>query len=406
MKVFNSALLLFLLSIEEIVCLPTGTGKAIHLPLQLIKRKNIEKRSSGVELPVLNDADLSELAIQVNLGTSGKQFTLLFDTGSADTWVPSVHCSAADGCPDFLNRYDPSSSGSYQPLNEEINISYYTASAAGTYFTDQLSLSSGTTLPNQTMALMNSTVGAIATQNETYSVILDGVFGAGLPAGTVRALNGRSPYDPVPVSLYKSGLIPQPVFSVSMGSQETGKVVFGDILTDNTNTPFVYSPLVTAHGASPARWTIHSLGFQFQNKTTARNFRFNQKTPVAIDTGTNLMYLPSMLAKELAHTIAPGQVKHHSGLFEVDCGYQESNDLLKAYFPNMDGKSVYVSIPISKLVAKRASDGICFFLFTPADGQLVFGNMFLRHFVVVYDFGSLPRIGLAPFVENQVSVVL
>lgn len=407
MHIRNSTLLLYLLSTTLATCLPTPSAKPIHLPLQLVKSKSIYKRSERLELPILDDLDISEIGITVQIGTPAQEFTLLFDTGSADTWVPSTRCTELTGCPDVLHHYDPTNSTTYQPLTDRLDITYSIGSAAGNYFTDVVSLGVGYTIAAQTMAMVDSAVGAISTQKNTSSIILDGILGAGLPGGTVRYLQGGSSYDPVPVSLYKAGLIPKPMFSVAIGEQAAGKVVFGDIITDQTNGAFVYTNLVTFAGIlNTPRWMVNTWGFEFQNNTSSRNFKFNQRTPVGIDTGSNLMYLPAPLAKDLANTITSGHFQTVSGLFHIDCQYQESTDVLKTYFPGTNGKNVYISIPISKLVGKRESDGKCFFLFSPAKDKFILGNMFLRHFVVVYDFGNSPQIGFAPLLEGDQQSIL
>ncbi|KAI9261700.1 aspartic peptidase domain-containing protein [Sporodiniella umbellata] len=395
MKVYSPGCLLLLLSIKEIVCRPTHLPKAIHLPLEFVKRSSIDKRSESLQSDILNDADVSELAIKLHIGTPAQSFSLLFDTGSADTWVPSANCSPLDGCPEFLHTYNASNSTSFQPTNDAMNITYYTGSASGSYFTDVVSLGDPYVIQNQTLAMVNRSTGMISNQKKEYSMLLDGIFGAGLPGGTVRHLNGGNRYSPIPVSLYNAGLIPKPVFSFAIGASNTGKVVFGDTIASPN---FVYSPLV-----SGSRWSVYSLGFELQGLNSTKTFKFNQKTPAAIDTGSNFLYLPTPLAKELAHTIAPGHVKYSAGLFEVNCSYTQSTRHFKAFFPDSQGKHLHLSLPVAKLVAKRESDGICFFLFTPSDTHIIFGNMFLRHFVTVFDFGITPQIGFAPFV-NQTSL--
>ncbi|KAG1457682.1 hypothetical protein G6F56_006555 [Rhizopus delemar] len=392
MQIIASVVLLGLLSVTDIVCLPTQAPRAIDLPLHFVKRKTNQKRSDSLELPVMNHIDISELGINVKIGTPAKDFTLLFDTGSSDTWVPSVNCLAIDGCPDFLTRYNPKESATSQAFNEIFNITYNIGSAIGLYFTDSLSLADGYTIPNQKLAMVGSSIGALSLQTDNNHVILDGIFGAGLPQGTVKYLQGGEEYNPIPVSLYNYGLIPNPIFSIAIGHQETGRVLFGDVITDQTTGEFVYTPLVGTD-----RWTINSLGFEFKSSNISRNFRFNSKTPLAVDTGSNFFYLPTPLAFDLAKTIAPGRFRALPHIFEVDCEYQNDMDILNAYFPGPTGKNnVYISIPISSLVAKRESDGKCFFLFTPSNDKFILGNMFLRNFVVVFDFGSLPQIGFAP----------
>lgn len=385
---------LVLLFLPIITCLPTAP-KPIDLPLQFIKRHSFQKRSSSLELPLLNDVGMSELGIQVKIGTPAKEFTLLFDTGSADTWVPSIRCLEINGCPEFLNRYNPiESHSSSQIINEVFNITYSIGGAAGLYFTDVLSLADGYTIQNQKLAMVESNRGAISHQRNK-TVFLDGILGAGLPQGTIQYLQSGSGYDPVPVSLYESGLIPKPVFSVAIGQGDQGRVRFGDTMCPEGD--LVYTPVAPA----ASHWAVNALGFQFKNKTTSRDFRFNQPTPVGIDTGSNFMYLPTALALDLAKTIAPGRFEALPGLFAVDCEYETSRDVLNLYFPGTQGQNVFISIPISKLVAKRESDGACFFLFTPSDHEFILGNMFLRHFVVVFDFGKTKQIGFAPLVDEE-----
>ncbi|GAA5803742.1 hypothetical protein HPULCUR_009226 [Helicostylum pulchrum] len=400
---FNT--LLLVISASSVLSFPTKP-QPIHLPLQFIKSKRLTKRD--IVVPLIEDVDLSELAVKVQIGTPAQEFLLLFDTGSADTWIPSSECSPSNGCPAFLNHFNTSASSTYEALQDEFLITYGIGSASGHYFKDTMSFvindQEKITVNQQTLATVNNAVGPISDQNQETDVdhiILDGILGAGLPSGTVRYLQDKGPkYDPFPISLYKAGLIPNPVFSISM-NQDKGKLILGGIDTEGISEKFVYTDLVNS-SSGPSRWSINVEGLQFHNHKAvdkSRNFKFNQGTPFGIDTGSNFMYLPRALANDLAVSITSNGTfaLNEDGVFTIDCQFQSSLDSVNIYFKSsIDHNNTNINIPVSQLISKRDSDGQCLFLFIPSDDKFILGNMILRQFVTVFDFGDIPRIGFAP----------
>ncbi|KAL9551235.1 hypothetical protein MBANPS3_004366 [Mucor bainieri] len=392
------ATLLFLTaSVATVSSLPTTVPTSIYLPLHRTRHSSFEKRSlltgNSNEIPLINDLDLCEVAVKVQIGTPAQEFMLLFDTGSADTWIPSQQCTSKTGCPDFLHHYDIDASTSHQKINNDtLSITYGIGSAEGHYFQDIVSLGGQFINQQQTLAMIDKAVGPISQQNQSTDVdhvFLDGIFGAGLPAGTVRYLQGGDIYDPLIVALYKSKVIPNPVFSVSIAQDDAeGSVILGD-------THPGYSYIYTA--AVGPRWSAHVTDFEFQTANETKNFQFSQKTPFGIDTGSNFMYLPEPLAQDLAKSITRNNTlnQEKSSIYLVDCQFQESKDLVKIYFPSSDheGKRIFISIPVKELISKRESDGQCLLLFLPSNDK----------FILVYDFGgSVPRIGFSP-VNNNIS---
>ena len=395
----QSILLLCVLSAAHVV-------GSIHLPLQMVKSKHrFHKRDV---IPLINDIDLSELAVKVQVGSPPQEFLLLFDTGSADTWVPSTRCLPSHGCPHFLHRYNSTASSTFTPLNDTLRISYGIGSAQGHYFQDTISFVGNDELaiPSQTLATVDKAVGPISNQDQhpdSDHVLIDGILGAGLPHGTVRFIQNKGDkYDPFPVALYKAGLISNPVFSVSMMNIQQGQLTLGDVDHEvATTAQFFYTEL--AHPGH--RWAINVLGLQFHNQIhpgASRDFKFNVDTPFGVDTGSNFMYLPSRLANDLAIAITSGEPNQFSvdpstGALTVNCAYQSSPNSVKIFLKSSeDGETFNLSLSIAQLIERRESDGQCLFLFIPSDDKFIIGNLILRQFVTVFDFGSQPRIGFAP----------
>ncbi|KAI8374473.1 aspartic peptidase domain-containing protein [Radiomyces spectabilis] len=418
----------FALDVATAEPVSAGGVSPVRLPLRYINRQGLPpshtiwKRAAdpannatateGTAL-LLNDVELLELAVNVHIGTPPKPFLLLFDTGSSDTWIPSAECTANRGCLTD-HHYVTAESSTYHGTNHTFNITYGTGSALGDYFVDQITVGN-LSLPAQVMAKVDSNLGPIAEQNPAFPYILDGIFGAGYPAGTIMFQHDRQTYYPFPMSLWKANLIPAPLFSVYVGesrqSEWVGEVIFGGIDESKIAGEMVYTDVVpytlrSTNETIHMRWSAFVQGFQYQNSTNSVNFRFTQSTPFVVDTGSNFIYLPAGLANELARTIAP-EVTVEGSHYIVDCSHQHNTDLINIFFPAQagpegpSGTSVYMSVPVSKLVGQRSSDGKCLFLFTPSR-NFILGNMILRNFVTVYDFGN-NRIGFAPLAPTPKS---
>jgi hypothetical protein len=395
--------LFLLLGASIVSSLPTKSPKPIRLPLETIKSRRYQKRDIA-PIPLINDIDLSELGVRVSIGSPAIEFLLLFDTGSSDTWVPSTQCTSDSGCPDSLRRFNQYESSTFQALQDRLNITYGIGSAQGQYFEDVMSLEGTEPMP-QILAMVDHAEGPLSQQGAVPGqVVLDGIFGAGLPTGTDRHLQGGELYDPLIVALYKVGRIPKPVFSVAMTdlnspSANGGSVLLGSI--HESRGEFVYTDVVQAPDAD--RWSVFLQGFQFQTATEAKNFKFNDPTPFGIDTGSNFMYLPTPLAADLATAISNGTQQiadKETNMYSLDCEYQESSEVVKIFFPNTSvngtNNNIFVNVPVKDLISKRQTDGKCLLLFLPSDNKYILGNMLLRKFITVFDFGEKPRIGFAP----------
>uniref|UniRef100_A0A4W3J3R1 renin n=1 Tax=Callorhinchus milii TaxID=7868 RepID=A0A4W3J3R1_CALMI len=68
---------------------------------------------------------------EIGIGTPPQTFKVVFDTGSANLWIPSVRCSLLYSACSSHNRYDSSSSRSYEPNGAGFAIQYGSGNVRG-----------------------------------------------------------------------------------------------------------------------------------------------------------------------------------------------------------------------------------------------------------------------------------
>lgn len=77
---------------------------------------------------------------EIGLGTPPQPFTVVFDTGSANLWVPSAHCKGFNIACLLHRRYASAKSSTYKRAGEPFSIKYGSGSMSGFTSIDTLSI--------------------------------------------------------------------------------------------------------------------------------------------------------------------------------------------------------------------------------------------------------------------------
>uniref|UniRef100_A0A8C9FZV7 Peptidase A1 domain-containing protein n=1 Tax=Pavo cristatus TaxID=9049 RepID=A0A8C9FZV7_PAVCR len=136
----------------------------------------------------------------ISIGTPPQQFSVIFDTGSANLWVPSVYCSSP-ACANH-QRFDPARSSTYRSTATSVAAWYGTGSMVGVLAYDTVTVS--------IQGVQNQMVGLSQWEPGSFLVHVpfDGFLGLAFPR---IAASGATPlFD----SMMSQGLVAQDLFSI------------------------------------------------------------------------------------------------------------------------------------------------------------------------------------------------
>ncbi|KAI8060337.1 endopeptidase [Gongronella butleri] len=308
---------------------------------------------------------------EISIGTPGQTFTVVFDTGSSNLWVPSTQCSSI-AC--FLHkRYDSAQSNSYVENGTSFAIQYGTGSLEGFISQDTVRIGD-IALPHQGFAESTKEPGF------TFAMAkFDGILGLGYD--TIAVNKVVPPF----YSMVHRELIDQQLFSVWLNDAgnagDGGELVFGGIDDAHYKGDITYSPV-----RRKGYWEIELQDIKFGGE-------YAELAPIgaAIDTGTSLIAAPSTIADLINAEI--GAKKNWAGQYLVDCDKVPSLPEFCFVFAGKDfcleGKDYVLNIQGQCMSGFMGMD-----IPEPAGPLWIVGDVFLRKYYSVYDLGN-NRVGLA-----------
>nr|XP_003220239.1 PREDICTED: embryonic pepsinogen [Anolis carolinensis] len=314
--------------------------------------------------PLMNYLD-TEYYGTINIGTPPQAFTVVFDTGSSNLWVPSTYCSDAP-CQNHP-RFDPSQSSTFENTQQTMSIQYGTGSMQGILGYDTLTVT-GITVPKQEFALSSSEPGVFFTY-----VPFDGILGLGYPSIAV------SDVTPVFDNMMNEGLVQENLFSVYLGRGGTGSIItFGGIDESYYTGSINWIP-VTEQGY----WQIELDSILVNGEAIA----CSDGCQAIVDTGTSLVAGPPSDISNLQNAIGatPGQY----GQYDINCGNLGN-------MPDVVFVINGIQFPLTPTAyTLEESQEECHSGFQNMSGYLwILGDVFIREYYSIFDRAN-NQVGLA-----------
>ncbi|XP_049921107.1 pepsin A-like [Epinephelus moara] len=322
----------------------------------------VKFQQSGTE-SMTNDADLSYYGV-ISIGTPPQSFTVIFDTGSSNLWVPSVYCNS-QACQNH-RKFNPQQSSTFKWGDQPLSIQYGTGSMTGRLAIDNVEVG-GITVQNQVFGISQTEAPFMA------HMAADGILG--LAFQTIAADNVVPVFD----NMVKQGLVSQPLFSVYLSSHgdQGSEVVFGGIDNSHYTGQVTWVPLTSA-----TYWQIKMDGVKINGQTVA----CAGGCQAIIDTGTSLIVGPTNDINNMNSWV--GASTNQYGESTVNC--QNVGSMPEVTF-TLNGHDF--TLPASAYVSQNYYG--CNTGFGQGGSELwILGDVFIREYYAIFD-AQARYIGLA-----------
>ncbi|SPP79960.1 procardosin-B-like [Drosophila guanche] len=338
----------------------------------------VTSAKSGVPTETLTNFFNTEYYGKVSIG--GQSFGVLFDTASANLWVPSVKCTQ-QVCRQH-QRYNSSRSKTYVANGSAFEIQYATREEAvilqGFLSTDKLKIA-GLSIQNQTFAEITSMPESVFNRSN-----FDGIFGLGFRSISIGDVN------PPLFNLYEQGLIDEPLFSLILNRNASEPSNGGKLLLGGSD-PTLYSGCLTYVPLSNVGYwqiTLASISLDSQSELCAN-------CEAIIDAGTSLIVVPSATLATINRRFGITAADKRDGVYTISCDKVSSLPDLTFNIGRRD-----FSLPASSYILNYSGTCVSGFISLPDGGNdlanlWVLGDVFLGPFYIEFDM-EYKRIAIAP----------
>ena len=317
----------------------------------------------------------------ITLGTPGQKFSVIFDTGSSNLWIPGIKCHS-ESC-NVHPKFDSSKSSTYKKDGKTFHMAYGTGSLSG-YLSNDVLHCAGMTIQGQTFGEATEEPGMVFADTH-----FDGILGLGYKEIAVHKVT------PPFYKMIDQGLIEDQVFSFwanHKGNPGPG----GELLFGGVDKRHYTGPLHTVHISKPGYWQLKmdkvEMGDSSTDKVTGH---FCKSGCVAIsDTGTSIITGPKTDVDIINNQILKAKPTPE-GQMEINCDDVKNLPDLHFYIEGKDfGLEPKHYITTEEKKDEHGKETVrCYSGFLGLDmpkiGEMwILGANWLRVWYNVYDFGK------------------
>jgi len=350
----------------------------------LQSRERIANRwgSGDVQIPeedLVNYMDAQYYG-EIEIGTPGQKFTVIFDTGSSNLWVPSSTCGWLNIACKRHNKYDSTKSSTYTKDGRDFSIQYGTGAMKGFVSVDTVCVA-GVCVDNQGFA------EAVKEPGITFiAAKFDGILGMGW--NTIAVDGIPTVFD----SMIAQKKVDAPVFGFWLNRDPNdsngGKLVLGGTDKNLFTGEMSYIPLTRL-----GYWQVKMDGVSVASGPRKGTTVCAGGCEAVMDTGTSLIAGPASDIAAINKAIG-AKVNPLTGQGMIDCDTIPNLPVINFTF---DGKDYPLEGKDYVLKIEQGGAAMCLSGFmgiqTPG-GLWILGDVFLGRYYSEYDVGN-KRVGLA-----------
>jgi len=359
----------------------------------------LARKYSGVPLsdehdePLINYLDAQYYG-PITIGTPGQDFTVIFDTGSSNLWVPSVVCLESDvgslPCKTH-NTYNSSLSTTYIPDGQVFILRYGTGQLKGFDSIDTVTFGGDVAVKNQLFGE--------ATQEPGITFVaakFDGIFGLGYPELAVHG--NLPPFN----NAYNQGLVQENLFSFYLNRDPSGEV--GGIIDFGGMDPdyYVADSLNWFPITRQLYWQIDMASVSVDPTSDNPTIACNGGCQAIVDSGTSVITGPTEDTDKINEAI--GAIKFIAGEWLVRCkNIPTMPDITFKlgeieYTLTASQYVLQISDPDSGQV--QCISGFMGMDIPPPSGPLwILGDAFMGQYYTTFDFEN-NRVGIADLADG------